>query len=91
MNDLDNLTFFSLLTNVYGAEQNISDVHVDGKEDCLEDCHDKELQGIQFSDDNTEWDENTGGCQPTLENTLKRSRFNLWMGVLTLISMILNF
>lgn len=62
------------LTNVYGAEQNISDVHVDGEEDGLKDCHDKELQGIQFSDDNPEWDENTRGCQPTLENTLKRSR-----------------
>ena len=48
-------------------------MHVDSEDDGLEDGHDKELEGIQFTDNNPEWDEDTRGRKPTLENTFNRS------------------
>ena len=42
------------LTNVYGTEHNISDVHVDSEDDGLEDGHDKELERVQFTNNNPE-------------------------------------
>ena len=45
---------FSFLTDINGAKQDISDMHVDGEEDGLKNGHDQELQGIQFPDYNPE-------------------------------------
>ena len=46
-------------------------MHAHSEENSLNDAHDKQLERIQFTNDNTKWYENWSCCQASFQNTQK--------------------